>query len=152
MCCHTSTTTEANDRLLTYRKRRQKQSVTMYKLTKKHGRFIGQLRNSILNILDGSLHQPLTSIFNPSKGIPVTSASRLQRYAVFLLGFTSETVYKSTKKYTNADALSRLPMKSNDNDGPGATESLNIGQKENLPVTAKEIAKEIRCRVAPTSR
>ena len=32
-------------------------------------------------------HQPLTSIFSPSKSIPVTSAARLQRYALFLSGF-----------------------------------------------------------------
>ncbi|XP_062592417.1 uncharacterized protein K02A2.6-like [Saccostrea cucullata] len=87
-------------------------------------------------------HQPLTSIFNPSKSIPVTSDSRLQRYAVFLSGFTYDIVYKSTKKHTNADALSRLPMKSNDNDGPDASEIFNIEQIENLPVTAKKIAKE----------
>lgn len=89
-------------------------------------------------------HQPLTSIFNPSKSIPVTSASRLQRYAVFLSGFTYEIMYKSTNNHTNADALSRLPVKSNENDEPDASDIFNIEQIENLPVTAMEIARETK--------
>ena len=31
-------------------------------------------------------HQPLLSIFGPKKGIPATTASRMQRYALFLQG------------------------------------------------------------------
>ena len=58
-------------------------------------------------------HQSLTSNFNPSKSIPVTSASRAQRYTLFLSGFTCEIRYINTKKHTNADALSRSPIKSN---------------------------------------
>lgn len=89
-------------------------------------------------------HQPLTSIFNPSKSIPVTSVSRLQRYTVFLSGFTYEIMYKSTKNHTNADALSRLPVKSNENDEPDASDIFNIEQIKNLPVTAMEIATETK--------
>ena len=48
-------------------------------------------------------HQPLVSIFNR------TSAARLQRYAVYLTGCTYDIEYKNTKKHGNADALSRLP-------------------------------------------
>ena len=32
-------------------------------------------------------HEPLTSIFNPRKGIPAMTVARLQRYALFLAGF-----------------------------------------------------------------
>lgn len=53
-------------------------------------------------------HQPLTQIFHPHKGIPGTTAARLQRYALFLSGFEYE--YKRTTQHSNADCLSRLPL------------------------------------------
>lgn len=53
-------------------------------------------------------------------------------------------MYKSTKNHTNADALSRLPMKSNEYDEPDASDIFNIEQIENLPVTAMEIARETK--------
>ena len=96
-------------------------------------------------------HQPLTSIFHPSKSIPITSASRLQRYAVFLSGFTYDIMYRNTKKHTNADALSRSPIKSNDDKEEDAVDIFNVSQIENLPVTAKEISKETQ-RNATLSR
>ncbi|CAF4989432.1 unnamed protein product, partial [Rotaria magnacalcarata] len=33
-------------------------------------------------------HKPLVSIFSPKKGIPTTSANRLQRWAIRLMGYT----------------------------------------------------------------
>ena len=54
-------------------------------------------------------HQPLLTIFNPTKGIPVTTANRLQRWAIFLMGYNYTIHYKPTKLHANADALSRLP-------------------------------------------
>lgn len=53
-------------------------------------------------------------------------------------------MYKSTKNHTNADALSRLPVKSNENDEPDASDIFNIEQIKNLPVTAMEIATETK--------
>ena len=55
-------------------------------------------------------HEPLTSIFHPKKGIPVMTAARLQRYALFLSGHSYSIEYRSTAKHTNADSLSRLPL------------------------------------------
>lgn len=54
-------------------------------------------------------HQPLLSIFNPKKGIPSSSANRIQRWALCLMGYTYTIRYKSTATHANADALSRLP-------------------------------------------
>ena len=34
-------------------------------------------------------HEPLTSIFNPKKGIPAMKVARLQRYALFLAGLNT---------------------------------------------------------------
>ena len=54
-------------------------------------------------------HQPLLSIFNPTKGIPTSTANRLQRWALSLMGYTYTIRYNSTRHHANADALSRLP-------------------------------------------
>ena len=55
-------------------------------------------------------HKPLTSILNPSKGLPAYMAARLQRWAVYLMGFSYTIQYRSTDKHANCDALSRLPI------------------------------------------
>ncbi|XP_021339765.1 uncharacterized protein K02A2.6-like, partial [Mizuhopecten yessoensis] len=48
-------------------------------------------------------HKPLVAIFNPEKSIPTTTASRMQRYALFLSGLTYDIEYKHTKAHGNAD-------------------------------------------------
>ncbi|CAF4637437.1 unnamed protein product [Rotaria sp. Silwood2] len=55
-------------------------------------------------------HQPLLAIFNPTKGIPVSTANRLQRWAICLMGYNYKIRYKPTICHANADALSRLPV------------------------------------------
>ena len=55
-------------------------------------------------------HKPLLTIFGPNKGIPVMSASRLQRWAIILSAYSYSIEYKSTKQHGNADCLSRLPL------------------------------------------
>ena len=55
-------------------------------------------------------HKPLLTIFGPKKGIPVMSASRLQRWAIILSAYTYSIEYKPTKQHGNADCLSRLPL------------------------------------------
>nr|VZH95151.1 unnamed protein product [Spirometra erinaceieuropaei] len=53
-------------------------------------------------------HKPLLSIFGSKKGIPVNSASRLQRWATILLGYDFDIRYCRTTDFGQADALSRL--------------------------------------------
>nr|VZI38168.1 unnamed protein product [Spirometra erinaceieuropaei] len=53
-------------------------------------------------------HKPLLSIFGSKKGIPVYSASRLQRWATILLGYDFDIRYCLTTDFGQADALSRL--------------------------------------------
>nr|VZI32415.1 unnamed protein product [Spirometra erinaceieuropaei] len=53
-------------------------------------------------------HKPLLSIFGSKKGIPVYSASRLQRWAIILLGYDFDIRYCRTTDFGQADALSRL--------------------------------------------
>lgn len=54
-------------------------------------------------------HKPLTYIFGNKSGIPTMAASRLQRWAVLLSGYSYEIEHVSSHKNC-ADALSRLPQ------------------------------------------
>ena len=56
-------------------------------------------------------HKPLTYIFGPKSGIPSLTAARLQRWALLLSAYHYKIVFRSTKAHSNADALSRLPLK-----------------------------------------
>ena len=47
----------------------------------------------------------------PDKGISATTAARLQRYAMLLAGYDVDC---NTSQHTNADALSRLTLPSQD--------------------------------------
>ncbi|XP_011688809.1 PREDICTED: uncharacterized protein K02A2.6-like [Wasmannia auropunctata] len=55
-------------------------------------------------------HKPLTHIFGPKQEIPLTVASRLQRWAYFLSRFSYTIEYIKSGKNSNCDALSRLPI------------------------------------------
>ncbi|CAG2213598.1 unnamed protein product [Mytilus edulis] len=89
-------------------------------------------------------HMPLVSIFNPKKGISTTSAARLQRYALFLSGYTYDIEYKNTNKHTNADALSRMPQESTEADGEefDAVDVFMLKQLEHLSLTNNNIRRE----------
>ncbi|CAC5418671.1 unnamed protein product [Mytilus coruscus] len=89
-------------------------------------------------------HMPLVSIFNPKKGISTTSAARLQRYALFLSGYTYDIEYKNTNKHTNADALSRIPQESTESDGEefDAVDVFMLKQLEHLSLTNNNIRRE----------
>lgn len=56
--------------------------------------------------------RPSTQIFVPKKPLPPLSAIPMQHYAVYLMTFSFDIVYRSTKLHGNADALFRLPIKS----------------------------------------
>ncbi|CAI6346683.1 unnamed protein product [Macrosiphum euphorbiae] len=59
-------------------------------------------------------HKPLISIFGEKKGIPVMAAHRLQRYAIFLAGYSYNIEFVKGVDNGNADALSRLPIEGAD--------------------------------------
>jgi transposase InsO family protein len=88
-------------------------------------------------------HQPLVSIFHPNKGIPATTAARLQRYAIFLSGYTYDIQYKNNSKHCNADGLSRLPLETT-LQHKDHVDILHMTQFEALPMTSTHVRKETR--------
>ena len=54
-------------------------------------------------------HQPLSFLFNETKGIPQLASARIQRWALTLSTYNYTIRYKARKSLGNADALSRLP-------------------------------------------
>ena len=67
---------------------------------------------------------------------------RLQRYAVYLSGHSYDIVYKSTHKYGNADALSRLPLDCSETEGTTESDEVDMfycTQLKSLPVTSEHM-------------
>ncbi|XP_062575345.1 uncharacterized protein K02A2.6-like [Saccostrea cucullata] len=88
-------------------------------------------------------HKPSTTIFGPKKGIPVLTASRLQRWALQLTSYQFDIKYRATGKHQNADTLSRFPMNLMDDSRTQLdkeTELIHKIQIQNLPVTADKVA------------
>nr|CAI5821218.1 unnamed protein product [Callosobruchus analis] len=65
----------------------------------------------------------------------------MQHYAIFLQSFNYDIKYKNTKLHGNADALSRLPQKSEDLTIFDEADVFEIQLIETLPVTVKDLAK-----------
>lgn len=63
------------------------------------------------NIILRTDHKPLVFIFGPTQEIPLTTASRLQRWAYYLSRFDYKIEYIKSSENGNCDALSRLPIK-----------------------------------------
>lgn len=52
-------------------------------------------------------HQPFEKLLAPTAPLPQTTSARIQRWAIFLMGFTYDVRFK---KHGNVDGLSRLPL------------------------------------------
>ena len=88
-------------------------------------------------------HKPLVSIFHPRKSLPTMTAARLQRYAIFLSGFTYDIVYRNTLHHGNADGLSRLPLSTKVDDAHIDPDYVYYtSQVDQLPVTSDAIRRE----------
>ena len=90
-------------------------------------------------------HQPLTSIFHLHKSIPVVTAARLQRYALFLSGYDYKIECKNTKVHSNADGLFRLPLKTEERAAEEVVDPVNVFnmiQFDPLPITVDDTRTE----------
>ena len=96
-------------------------------------------------------HKPLVSVFGSKKGIPVHTATRLQRWAVTLLADSFTIRHQRTEDFGQADALSRLINRPHCPD-EDAIIAATMGEDESrrelsdairgLPVTAAAIKSE----------
>ena len=86
-------------------------------------------------------HKPLLKILGPKTGVPTLAAARLRRWDTILAAYTYEIQYKRSEQHSNADALSRLPVK------PDVDVVSNpiyrVSYLEDLPLTAREITKKL---------
>ncbi|KAI2646044.1 hypothetical protein H4Q32_028458 [Labeo rohita] len=91
-----------------------------------------------------ALSLPLVSIFSPQKGVPLTAAARLQRWALFLGGHRYRIEFK---RHANADGLSRLPLDLTSTESVKESIPLDVftlAQLEGSPVTAEMVQRETR--------
>ena len=55
-------------------------------------------------------HKPSLTIFHPTKSMPETAASHLQRWAIILSAYDYAVQFKPSAQHANADGLSSLPV------------------------------------------
>ena len=74
----------------------------------------------------------------------MVTASRLQRYALFLAGYDYQIEYKNITGHGNADGLSRLPFKTEERakEVVDPVNGFNMIQFEPLPITADNDRRE----------
>ena len=124
----------------------QKEALAViYGLKKFHQFLYG--RNFIL-VTD---HKPLVTLLGPTKGTPTLAANRLARWALTLSQYKYTIEYRKTADHANADALSRLPVGSDnkfDREERGADVStvcaVEIINQQLNPTTPGLLAKESR--------
>lgn len=92
-------------------------------------------------------HKPLVAIFNPSSGIPLMAAGRIQRWAVYLSGFDYSIEYIKSENNLS-DVFSRLPVQDVQPPGELDEEKAYLRfMKENFPtrtITHADIRQESR--------
>lgn len=89
-------------------------------------------------------HKPLLTILGPKSAVPTLAALRMQRWALILLAYDYEILYRKSSDHANADALSRLPCKG-DTDGSSEEGGVFcVSHVDELPVAANDIATETR--------
>ena len=74
----------------------------------------------------------------------MATAARVQRYALFLAGYDYQIEYKNTKVHSNADGLSRLPLKTEERaeEVVDPVNVFNMMQFEPLPITVDNVRRE----------
>ena len=85
-------------------------------------------------------HKPLTHIFSESRATPTMASGRIQRWALILGGYDYAIQYKEGKNMANADALSRLPLKTPEMEVPRPPELVHLVEYlDSTPLTSSKI-------------
>ncbi|XP_003739239.1 uncharacterized protein K02A2.6-like [Galendromus occidentalis] len=88
--------------------------------------------------------RPLVQIFHPSRNLPPLSATRMQHYSIYLLAFNFDIVYRKSEKHGNADALSRLPARSERLQEMDASDCFIVNLISETPLRFEEIVQETK--------
>ena len=83
-------------------------------------------------------HKPLVTIFYPNKGIPETTSSHLQQWAIILSAYDYEVKYQ----HGNAGDLSQFPVQEEPPNLDNSSEivcTLEQEQFQSLPITVTDI-------------
>ena len=107
----------------------------IYEVKKFHKYFYGRHFTLVTD------HKPLMTILGPKKGLPTLAATRLQCWAIFLLGYQYDLKFRSTLQRCNADGFSPLPLPCQPEVYPQESEAttLNLHQITSLPLTARQL-------------
>ena len=85
-------------------------------------------------------HKPLIYIFSEKKGTPVLASSRIQRWALTLGAYSYTIHYREGKENVCADAMSRLPHKTQVANPPRAVELVHLMEYlDTTPTTCTQI-------------
>jgi hypothetical protein len=85
-------------------------------------------------------HKPLLGIFSSERSIPQMASSRIQRWALTMLTYEYAVIFRPGKENSNADALSRLPLKIEPSTTPIPSEVVNLmDQLSRSPVDTGKI-------------
>ena len=88
-------------------------------------------------------HKPLLSLFSETKGIPMQASGRIQRWALLLSNYRYTVRYRTSSAHSNADALSRLPLKELPASIPTPAETvLLFDQLDSGPITSAKVRLE----------
>lgn len=88
-------------------------------------------------------HKPLQALFGENKGIPQLAAGRLQRWALFLSGFSYKFQYIKGENNGGADVLSSLPIETKLDDVE-FNDYFHFIVEDRIPVSAVDLRKETR--------
>ncbi|XP_061584204.1 LOW QUALITY PROTEIN: uncharacterized protein K02A2.6-like [Cololabis saira] len=77
-------------------------------------------------------HKPLLSLFSEARMVPQMVSPRVQRWAVTLGAYNYVMVYKAGKDHGNADAFSRLPVSSGEEEGADPEDGGTVMMIEHL--------------------
>ena len=87
-------------------------------------------------------HKPLLGLFAENRNIPDRAAARITRWALLLAAYDYKLVYRAGTLNGNADALSRLPLESRDEDVTQPCASVHMMELVNAPVTELEVKEQ----------
>lgn len=90
-------------------------------------------------------HKPLLGLFDGARAVPALASSRLQRWALLLEAYSYTMRFRPGKENSNADMLSRLPLKGTEPERPPPAELvLLLDTLEASPVDAQKVRKWTR--------